>query len=141
MNAEEETLREESRKAPDYQNIIGKIVFVEIDRPLGSRHPKHPDIIYPINYGYVKDIIGEDGEEQDVYLLGVDEPVKEFRGQVIAVFHRYNDVEDKWIVAPIGSDFSDEYILEKIHFLEQFFQGELYNTQFSSKIIPYTKGL
>lgn len=126
MNAGDETLREENRKIPDYQNIIGKIVFVEIDRPLGSRHPKYSNIIYPINYGYVKDIIGGDGEEQDVYLLGVDEPVKHFRAQVIAVFHRYNDDEDKWIAAPIGSDFSDEYILEKIHFQEQFFQGELY---------------
>lgn len=125
MKAEDETLREESRKAPDYQNIIGKIVFVEIDRPLGSRHPKYSNIIYPINYGYVKDIVGGDGKEQDVYLLGVDKPVKEFRGQVIAIYHRYNDVEDKWIVAPIGSDFSNEYILGKIHFQEQFFQGEL----------------
>ncbi len=25
-----------------------------IDRPRGSRHPKFPDIIYPVDYGYLK---------------------------------------------------------------------------------------
>lgn len=38
---------------------------------------------YPINYGYIKGIIAHDGEEQDVYILGVDKPLKEFTGRVI----------------------------------------------------------
>lgn len=32
--------------------MIGKIVTVTVDRPLGSCHPEHKDIYYPINYGY-----------------------------------------------------------------------------------------
>lgn len=65
--------------------MIGQIIKVTIDRPLGSFHPNHPDIYYPVNYGYVEGIIAPDGEEQDVYVLGVDEPLKEFTGRVIAV--------------------------------------------------------
>ena len=51
--------------------MLGKTVTVTIDRPLGSRHPRHPDLLYPINYGYIAGIMGGDGEEQDAYLLGV----------------------------------------------------------------------
>lgn len=65
--------------------MIGQIIKATIDCPLGSFHPNHPDIYYPVNYGYVEGIIAPDGEEQDVYVLGVDEPLKEFTGRVIAV--------------------------------------------------------
>lgn len=103
--------------------MVGKIVKVTIDRPLGSRHPKHKDIIYPINYGYIGGIIAPDGEEQDAYVLGVDTPVKEFTGKVIAVIHRDDDVEEKWVVAPEGVDFSDEEILKQVFFQERYFHS------------------
>ena len=106
-------------------DVIGKNVKGNIDRPIGSRHPRHPDMIYPINYGYVEGIIAGDGEEQDVYVFGTDKPLLTFEGKVIAVYHRFNDVEDKWIVSLDGRDFSDEEILSKIHFQEQYFEGEL----------------
>ena len=51
------------------KSFLGKEVTVEIDRPVGTHHPKHPDIVYPINYGFVPGIIAGDGEEQDVYIL------------------------------------------------------------------------
>ena len=57
------------------RNSIGKKVEVIVDRPLGSRHPEYEDMLYPINYGYVPDIIAGDGEEQDAYILGVRGPV------------------------------------------------------------------
>ena len=50
---------------------------------------------YPINYGYVEGIIAPDGEEQDAYILGVDEAIDKFIGTVIAVVHRNDDVEEK----------------------------------------------
>ena len=52
-------------------------------------------------------------------------PLETFDGVVIAVYHRINDVEDKWIVAEEGTDFSDEEIMKNIHFVEQFFEGYL----------------
>ena len=44
---------------------------------------------------------------------------------VIAIYHRINDNEDKWIVSLDGSDYSDEEILKMIQFQEQYFEGEL----------------
>lgn len=115
-------------EAPErnYSNLIGKQVTGIIDRPLGSAHPRKSNMIYPINYGYVNGVIAGDGAEQDVYVLGSYEPLKEFSGKVIAVYRRFNDVEDKWIVSLDGEDISDDRILGDISFQEQFFYGKLY---------------
>lgn len=114
------------KEAPDYSHVLGATVSGYIDRPMGSRHPRYSDIVYPVNYGYVDGITGGDGKEQDVYLLGADGPVEAFTGRVIAVFHRYDDVEDKWIVSARGQEYSDDFILGSIYFQEQFFCGKLY---------------
>ena len=105
--------------------MIGAIVTVTVDRPVGSYHPEHREMYYPVNYGYIKGITAPDGEEQDAYILGVNNPVSEFTGKVIAVVHRYNDVEEKWVVAPEGKVFSAEEIREQIAFQEQYFQSEV----------------
>ena len=105
--------------------MIGNIVKVVVDRPLGSYHPKHKDIYYPINYGYIEGIIAPDGEEQDAYILGVDEAVEKFTGKIIAVVHRNDDVEEKWIVAPEGMSFTKEEIMKQIYFQEQYFDSEI----------------
>ena len=62
--------------------MIGDIVKVTVDRPMGSYHPEHKDMYYPINYGYVEGMMAPDGEEQDAYILGVDRPVDEIKAQV-----------------------------------------------------------
>lgn len=106
-------------------SVIGRQVTVTVDRPLGSYHPNHNDMYYPINYGYVKGIIVPDGEEQDVYILGVDEAIDKFTGNIIAIVHRNDDVEEKWAVAPEGMTFTREEIREQIHFQEQYFDSEI----------------
>ena len=70
--------------------VIGKTVTVTVDRPLGSVHPRHGDIRYPINYGYIAGVPTPDGEDQDAYILGVDRAIASFTGKVIAVIHRYD---------------------------------------------------
>ncbi len=105
--------------------MIGKLVEVIVDRPLGSYHPKHKDMYYPINYGYINGIIAPDGEEQDAYILGIDEPVEKFTGIVIAIVLRRDDVEEKWVVAPQGMSFTKEQISEKIMFTEQYYDSEI----------------
>ena len=105
--------------------MLGKIVKVTVDRPMGTYHPKHKDIYYPIKYGYIEGIMAPDGEEQDAYILGVNQPVEEFTGKVIAVIHRFNDVEDKWVVAPENKTYSVEQIKEQVDFQEQFFDYEI----------------
>lgn len=56
-----------------------KKVTVKIDRPLGTFHPEHKDLYYPINYGYIEGLIAGDGEEQDAYVLGVINLLKLFQ--------------------------------------------------------------
>ena len=105
--------------------MLGSMVKVIVDRPLGSYHPRHPDLYYPINYGYVPGVLAPDGEEQDAYILGIAEPLEEFVGKVIAVIHRFDDVEEKWVVAPEEMRFSAEEILATVAFQEQYFQIQL----------------
>ena len=105
--------------------VIGSIVKVVIDRPLGSQHPKYMDMYYPINYGFVEEVIAPDGEEQDAYVLGVAIPVKEFVGKVIAIIHRYDDVEEKWVVVPEGMSFTKDEIRNLVEFQEKYFKTEI----------------
>lgn len=110
----------------DYSDVLGTFVSGTVDRPLGSAHPRHPDMIYPINYGYVDGIFAGDGKEQDVYVLGADQPIERFSGKVVGVYHRLNDNEDKWIVSLSGEEVCAEDILRAIEFQEQYYTGELY---------------
>ena len=105
--------------------MIGETVKVIIDRPLGTYHPKHKDIYYSVNYGYIPRIIAPDGEEQDAYVLGIDEPLKEFTGIVIAIIHRLNDIEDKFVVVPQGISLTKEEIVRQVKFQEKFFKIEI----------------
>ena len=109
----------------DFDCLIGCTVNVKVDRPLGSVHPKHSYIVYKLNYGYIEGIIATDGEEQDAYIVGVDTSLEEFTGKIIAIIHRKNDIENKWVVAPENKDFSKAEIERIIHFQEQYFDIEI----------------
>ncbi len=106
----------------DNKKYIGKIVKVIMDRSLGSKHPKH-GYEYPVNYGYIPNTVSGDGEELDAYVLGVNEPLNEFEGEVIAIIHRINDNDDKLIVVPHGIRLDDEEIKKQTHFQEQWFKS------------------
>ena len=106
-------------------SIIGAAVTVTVDRPLGSYHPEYKDMYYPINYGYIEGVMAPDGEEQDAYILGVNEPVKKFTGKIIAIVRRKDDIEEKWVVVPDGMMFSKDEIRQQIYFQEQYFDSEI----------------
>lgn len=114
-------LKIEQRESYKY---INQNVNVQIDRPLGSKHPKH-GFIYPINYGYIPNTISGDGEEIDCYILGIDEPKVTFEGKCIAVIHRTNDDDDKLIISPKDEDYTDEEIRNFTKFQEQYFESEI----------------
>jgi len=102
--------------------FLGKIVNAEIDRKLGSMHPKY-DFVYPINYGFVPGTKAPDGAGLDVYVLGVDTAVEEFEGRCIAIIHRTNDDDDKLVLCGDGESYSDEEIREYTNFQEQWFES------------------
>lgn len=103
--------------------MIGDIVKVIVDRPLGSTHPQYKETYYPINYGFVEGIMATDGEEQDAYILGVDVPVKEFVGKIIAIIHRDDDIEEKWVVVPLNKSYTKEEIKKQVEFQEKYFKS------------------
>jgi inorganic pyrophosphatase len=41
---------------------------ITVDRPLGSHHPIYPEIIYPIDYGYINNTVSTDGAEVDIFI-------------------------------------------------------------------------
>jgi inorganic pyrophosphatase len=117
---------------------LNQIVTVKIDRPLGSKHPKH-GFIYPVNYGYIPNTISGDGEELDAYVLGIYEPIEEFTGVCIAIIHRTNDDDDKLIIVPENKDFTDSEIRALTNFQEQYFESVIIRpTEYISwnKLIP-----
>lgn len=101
---------------------MNQTVTVKIDRPMGSKHPKH-NFIYPVNYGFIPNTISGDGEELDAYVLGEFKPLENFSGIVIAVIHRINDNDDKLIVVSPDKNYTDEQIRALTEFQEQYFKS------------------
>ena len=102
--------------------MLGQTVTVTVDRPIGYNHD---GIVYPVNYGYVAGLMGGDGEEQDAYILGVDEPVETFTGKVVGVIRRHNDCEDKLVVAAGDRPWHQGQIAEAVRFQEQYFVSSI----------------
>ncbi len=108
------------------KRYLGKTVDIKIDRPIGYVHAKEGySLTYPINYGYIPEILGGDGEELDVYLMGVTSPMTEYRCRIIGIVHRENDVEDKLIAAPVDTVFYQNDIAEAVHFQEQYYRTRI----------------
>lgn len=117
------------------QKLLGTVVHVEVDRPMGFLHG---DILYPVNYGFLPGIIAGDGEAQDAYILGVSQPVTSFDGRVIGAVCRKNDCEDKLIVAPEGTVFHQAQIMEAVQFQEQYFDTFVISLfRKSCGVLPY----
>ena len=110
------------------QSYLGKAVSVEIDRPVGFHHvTKGIHLDYTVNYGFLPGVTGGDGEEQDVYILGVAEPLEAFTGRIIGVVRRKDDNEDKFIAAPEGMRFTAEQMRQQIHFVEKYFDSTVFS--------------
>ncbi len=117
------------------ENQLGTMVQVQVDRPIGHCHN---GTVYPINYGYIPGMMGGDGEEQDAYILGVDQPLTVFYGQVVGGIRRKNDCEDKLIVAPKGTVFHQGKIAEAVFFQEQYFDSYIISLfRKSCGVLPY----
>lgn len=104
------------------KKYLGQKILVKMDRPLGTKHPKH-GFVYTVNYGYIPNTISGDGEELDAYVLGVHKPLNEFEGVVKAIVHRTNDNDDKLVVMPEGKNYTDEQIRALTEFQEQWFES------------------
>ena len=105
--------------------LIGQEVEVYVDRPIGSTHPNHNDIVYSLNYGYIKEIIAMDNEYQDCYVLGINTPVDIIKGKVYAIIARENDIEDKLVIVTNNKEYSIKEIEKLVNFQEKYFQYKI----------------
>ena len=136
MSEEFGTMTLEERHA-QVEGYLGKEVSIEIDRPVGYIHKKgEKTLIYPINYGYIPGVLGGDGEELDVFLLGISEPVATYTGRIIGIVYRADDVEDKLVMAPFEKILTAEEIAQAVYFQEKY-----YNTTIRSIDGSYAKVL
>lgn len=106
------------------KKYLNQQVTVQVDRPLGSKHPKW-GYTYPINYGFVPNTKAPDGEELDAYILGILKPLKKFTGICIAIIHRTDDEDDKLVIVPENKKYSGEEIRALTEFQEKYFNSEI----------------
>ena len=106
------------------QHYLGHQVRVVVDRPLGSSHPRH-GFPYELNYGHLPGTVAPDGEELDAYILGVDTPVDEFTGTCLAVIHRFDDDDDKLVIAPADLALTEDQLSTAVEFQERAGQYEI----------------
>ena len=60
----------------DFWAALDKLIAeseIVIDRPKNSHHPKYHDMIYPLDYGYLKDTSSMDGQGIDVWRGSLDD--------------------------------------------------------------------
>ncbi len=81
-----------------------------IDRPKGTAHPKYPDLIYPMDYGYLKGTTAVDGNEIDVW-KGTAKS-QELNAIAATIDIKKRDTEIKLI---IGCTSKEIGIIEKFH--------------------------
>ena len=77
-----------------------------IDRPKGTAHPKYPDFIYKVNYGYLKNTSSMDGGGIDVWIGTADKKFADAimvtvdlikRDSEIKILISCTDEEKNWI--------------------------------------------
>ena len=104
--------------------LIGRTVSVTVDRPAHSRHPEHPDLVYPIPYGYLAGTLAPDGEPVDAYCPGFENAAV-CTGIVSAVIRRNDDAEEKLVVTPPGAPFSAADLWDAVRFTERYYRSTL----------------
>ena len=81
-----------------------------IDRPKGTAHPRHPSLVYPLDYGYLEGTVGGDGNEVDVWVGSL--PDKALNAIVCTVDLMKNDVEVKLL---LGCSKEDVRLILDVH--------------------------
>ncbi|MCP4120879.1 MAG: inorganic pyrophosphatase [Bacteroidetes bacterium] len=105
--------------------FLNKTYDIVIDRPLGSRHPKFKETIYPINYGFIPNTQAEDQEPVDVYVIDALEPLEKCNVRIIGIITRNDDNEKKLIGCISNKKFSKKEIIGIVKFQERYFDSYL----------------
>lgn len=97
----------------EFWDTLNKLVQTSeiiIDRPKSSRHPRYPEIIYPLDYGYLKDTRSADGEGIDCW-IGMSHQ-HTVTAVIVTVDERKRDSEIKLL---LGCNEREEAIISRFH--------------------------
>lgn len=89
-----------------------------IDRPKGSIHPRYPDIVYSVDYGYLKDTLSQDGAGIDIW-RGSDEKQR-IDAIICTIDLKKKDSEIKIL---IGCTEYEKTIIYNFHNESEFMKG------------------
>ena len=106
----------------EFWNALDKLVAqseIIIDRPKGTAHPKYPDFIYKVDYGYLKNTTSMDGGGIDVW-IGTGE--KKIDAIICIVDLMKRDSEIKIL---IGYTEEEKAIVYETHNETEFMKGIL----------------
>lgn len=107
----------------EFWDMLDKLVCASetiIDRPKGSRHPKYPDILYEVDYGYLKNTTSMDGGGIDIW-RGTDKKQK-----IDAIMCTVDLVKkDSEIKILIGCTNDEKEIINKFHNNSKYMKGIL----------------
>ncbi len=106
----------------EFWNAIDELVNrseIVIDRPKGTAHPKYPNFIYQVDYGYLKDTSSMDGAGIDVW-VGSDETKVDAIMCIVDLMK--NDSEIKIL---IGCTEEEKVIVYKTHNETEYMKGIL----------------
>lgn len=97
--------------------MLGKFVKVRVTAPMHSYNSRF-GFKYELNYGVIEGFKNKKNIPQCAYIMGIDHPVRNFDGRVIAVVKRQAGKGIVWVVAPKSTRFIVNDIRSAIDFAE-----------------------
>jgi inorganic pyrophosphatase len=83
---------------------------ITIDRPKGTPHPRYPEVIYPLDYGYLENTTASDGGGIDVWIGSLE--VRTLTGILCTFDTLKRDMEIKVLLGCTGMDLE---IIQQFH--------------------------
>lgn len=97
--------------------MLGKFVKVRVTSPMNTFN-KRFGYRYKLNYGIIENMKTQKNVIQGAYIMGINHPVRNFDGRVIAVIRRISSKGQVWVVAPKSTRFIIHDIKAAVDFAE-----------------------
>lgn len=99
------------------QKMLGKFVKVRVTSPMHSFNTRF-GFKYKLNYGIIEGGKTRKNTAQYAYIMGINHPVRNFDGRVIAIVKRHGGKGVVWVVAPKSTRFIVNDVKAAIDFAE-----------------------
>ena len=86
----------------DYLEQLVASSQLKIDRPIGTCHPRYPELVYPMDYGYLEGTLAADGAGIDVWLGASGK--RDLSGVILTVDLLKRDTEIKILLGCIAKE-------------------------------------